>query len=145
MKKFVSLLLVLVLLVTLTGCGSKESKEAKDGVFTFKYEDMTIALDDCKVDGAKVNYSYGGIYTTVEYIESTGTQYINTEFIPTSETRVIMNFESDEFANDATVFVSSWNTNGFAMITIANTFRWHNGIQRGFVYQTNKNYTIIII
>ncbi len=48
MKKFVSLLLVLVLLVTLTGCGSKDSKSdgSKDGVFTFKYEDMTIALGE---------------------------------------------------------------------------------------------------
>ncbi len=44
-------------------------------------EDMALFLDDCKVDGAKVDYSYGGIYTKVEYIESTGTQYIDTEVI----------------------------------------------------------------
>ena len=47
MKKFVSLLLVLVLLVTLTGCGSKDNKETKDNdVYTFKYEDMTIPLGE---------------------------------------------------------------------------------------------------
>ena len=44
------------------------------------HDDMTIALDDCKVDGEKINYLYGDNYIDLEYLESTGTQYINTEF-----------------------------------------------------------------
>ena len=44
-------------------------------------EDGMVYLDECKVDGDKVDYSYGDKYTKVEYLESTGTQYINTNFI----------------------------------------------------------------
>lgn len=34
-------------------------------------------------------------YTPLEYIEGTGTQYINTQFIPTGNTRVLLDFETD--------------------------------------------------
>ena len=44
-------------------------------------DDMSIALDDCKVNDKKIDYSYGQIYTKLEYLESTGTQYIDTNFL----------------------------------------------------------------
>ena len=45
-------------------------------------------------------------YTQLEYIESTGTQYINTGFIPNQNTRAVLDIESDEDIPECHVFGS---------------------------------------
>lgn len=45
-------------------------------------------------------------YTQLEYIESTGTQYINTGFIPNQNTRAVLDIESDEAIPECHVFGS---------------------------------------
>ncbi len=72
--------------------------------FVQLHEDMTIALDDCKVDGAKVNYSYGDIYTKVEYLESSRTQWIDTG-IPYNKTdSIYCDFEGVDNVGDGFLF-----------------------------------------
>lgn len=45
-------------------------------------------------------------YVELEYIESTGTQYINTGFIPNQDTRAVLDIESDEAIPECHVFGS---------------------------------------
>lgn len=46
-------------------------------------------------------------YTHVKYIESTGTQYIDTQYIPNSNTRIIMDFQSTQVPSGWFGFFSS--------------------------------------
>ena len=41
-------------------------------------DDGTLYLGNCKVNGVSVDYSYGQTYEELEYLEGTGTQYIDT-------------------------------------------------------------------
>ena len=83
------------------------------------HNDMTIGLADCKVNGEKVDYSYGDIYTKVEYLESTGTQWIDIEYIPNGNTKVIVEFQMIEQSDKQQgIFgARSGNNNNFTLFT----------------------------
>ncbi len=87
--------------------------------FVQLHEDMTIALDDCKVDGEKINYFYGDNYIDIEYLESTGTQWIDTKYIPNGNTKVIVEFQMIEQTNvQQGIFgARSGNRNDFTLFT----------------------------
>lgn len=64
-------------------------------------------------------------YTQLEYIESTGTQYINTGFIPNQNTRAVLDIESDEAIPECHVFGSrvGMSSDEFCVIVDAQ-LRW---------------------
>ncbi len=66
-------------------------------------------------------------YTRVEYIESSGTQYIDTDFIPNQDTRVVMDFD----------LISAYST--YAWITL---FASRNGNANTFGTFSNSALTI---
>ena len=73
-------------------------------------------------------------YQELEYIESTGSQYINTQFIPTSKTRAVIDMELTALGNAA--FFGSRNT---ASATDGNSyFAWF--IKSGDSYTIRSDY-----
>ena len=69
-------------------------------------------------------------YEKVEYIESTGTQYINTGFIPNNNTRVVLDFSMTKQNASSQIFGSRYNTSSrvFAFnINAENTWRFGYG------------------
>lgn len=82
----------------------------------------------------KLKKGYVGVtstYTPVEYIESSGTQYIDTGHTPTENTKIVCKLKTAQnMLTDSNVFAATWNASGFTMI-ISNQnppkFMWHNG------------------
>ncbi len=66
-------------------------------------EDGTIALDDCEVNNKKISYSYGQVYTKLEYLESTKSQYIDTGIKVSSDLKFESEYEATNF-NDSPLF-----------------------------------------
>ena len=95
---------------------------------------------------AKVTLPVG--YTQVEYIESTGTQYINTEFNPTGNTRIKTNFYMPADITVANMFFSNRhqiNDSSFFMIKTNSEifFRYNNksyNIPISKLYNNNSCY-----
>ena len=56
-------------------------------------------------------------YKELEYIESTGTQYIDTGFTPNANTRVEVTYENPSATSGVCVIGSdtTWKSNGFAL------------------------------
>lgn len=69
-------------------------------------------------------------FTRVEYIESTGTQKINTNVIPDASTVLDITFECKSGATtEHAIFGASWSINGFFLLaySAAKGLRWHTG------------------
>lgn len=87
--------------------------------------------------GVQIKYT-GLLYETIEYIESTGTQYINTGLKPNNNYRVVMDFQLTSADGYTCLFGSadstSKNENSFAL--------WHNGTTFAYYYGTGtfKNF-----
>lgn len=68
-------------------------------------------------------------YTELEYIQSSGTQYINTGIVPSSELIAEITFacESNGIAENA-IFGSAWSVSGYFFMVYSgiNGFRWHS-------------------
>ena len=68
-------------------------------------------------------------YTQLEYIQSSGTQYINTGIVPSSALIVEITFacESNGIAENA-IFGSAWSVSGYFFMVYSgiNGFRWHS-------------------
>lgn len=91
-------------------------------------------------------------YVEVQYIQSTGTQYINTDFTPDSNTRVVCDFAYTSNPT-AAVFMSrpkSNNSNMFGIFNISGTLRSDYGSEKTsfpsdlsplnrMIYDKNKN------
>ena len=67
------------------------------------------------------NYSY------LNYIESTGTQYINTGVSPTNTTEVEISFTPTGGLTENSIFGSSWSGSGYFLMLYQNKIRWHSG------------------
>ena len=75
-------------------------------------------------------------YTQVEYIGSTGTQYINTGFIPNQGTRVVMEIYAPATSNtSSSEYIcgvrTSTSANQFALQTLGGTYSYRYGTQNG--------------
>lgn len=68
-------------------------------------------------------------YTELEYIESTGTQYIDTGVVPSTAliTEITFACESNGIAENA-IFGSAWSVSGYFFMVYSeiNGFRWHS-------------------
>lgn len=68
-------------------------------------------------------------YTELEYIQSSGTQYINTGIVPSSAliTEIIYACESSGIVENA-IFGSAWSASGYFFMAYSgiNGFRWHS-------------------
>ena len=68
-------------------------------------------------------------YTELEYIQSSGTQYINTGIVPSSAliTEITFACESNGIAENA-IFGSAWSVSGYFFMVYSgiNGFRWHS-------------------
>lgn len=67
------------------------------------------------------NYSY------LNYIESTGTQYIDTGVVPTSTTEVEISFTPTGGLTENSIFGSQWSASGYFLMFYQNKIRWHSG------------------
>lgn len=61
-------------------------------------------------------------YTQLEYIESTGVQYIDTGYIPTENTRVELKWLSTDISGLQAVIGCKWNTNAMLLTIQSNAF-----------------------
>lgn len=66
-------------------------------------------------------------YTQLEYIESTGTQYINTGVVPSETLETEISFIPTDGLTEHAIFGSSWATNGYFLMFYNNKIRWHSG------------------
>ena len=79
-------------------------------------------------------------YTQLEYIESTGTQYIDTNFTPNQDTRVVL----DHVFTSSTLVSGfgaryGYNTNGFVYCAELNSDTSKSYVQYGAIYQSSAN------
>ena len=67
-------------------------------------------------------------YQEVEYIESSGTQYIDTGISPSENLITQVDFIPDVSAmTEHAMFGSTWSANGYFMMFYHNSLRWHSG------------------
>lgn len=68
------------------------------------------------------------LYKELDYIESDGSQYINTEYFPNSETRVVLDIESDTNIGETHVFGSraSTGSSDLYLMLIDSGLRWRS-------------------
>lgn len=68
------------------------------------------------------------LYEELDYIESNGSQYIDTEYFPNSETRVILDIESDTNIGETHVFGSRTSTGSsdYYLMLIDSGLRWRS-------------------
>lgn len=82
-------------------------------------------------------------YTKLEYIESTGTQYIDTGFKPNQDTRVILNVSDVLASSGATALLGGRSANGsasFSLWVISGVIRTDYGAN---VLKTSQPYTTV--
>lgn len=92
---------------------------ADDGV-----QPVLMAAGSAFADTADAHELPSG-YVELEYIESTGTQYIDTGFIPNQNTRAVLDIESDEAIPECHVFGSRSELNSGAFCVIVDAqLRW---------------------
>ena len=70
---------------------------------------------------------YGNEYFELEYIESTGTQYINTGVVPSETLETEILFTPTGGLREHAIFGSSWAANGYFLMFYHNQIRWHSG------------------
>ena len=118
--------------------------------YAVKYEKVKVPHQS-----QKTNHLPEG-YTELEYIESTGTQYIDTGFAPNQDTRVVMDFEIEDGTTTSNIFGgrTSYKTNDFTF-WLNNETSWltnYNGTSTQMAVSTvngrhtvdkNKNVTSI--
>lgn len=101
-----------------------------------------ITLENC-VEGNLLDYKIygteGGVggfnrlnhsganagYIEVEYIESNGTQYIDTGYIPTENTRVDLKWLATDISSSQAVIGCDWNGNAMLLNIQSNTWYFH--------------------
>lgn len=64
-------------------------------------------------------------YTELEYIQATGTQFINTGFVPTQLTSAELKLNA-QYIGESAILGSSWAMNGFFLMFYQNMVRWHS-------------------
>ena len=64
-------------------------------------------------------------FTQIEYIESTGTQYIDTDYIPRNNTKIDIKYERASEAQTEAIFGVNWSLNGFFLMHYQGNVRWH--------------------
>lgn len=66
-------------------------------------------------------------YSKLDYIESTGTQWINTGISPTADLVVDITFTPTGGLSENCIFGSKWDAAGFFLMFYQNKVRWHSG------------------
>lgn len=81
-------------------------------------------------------------YTPLEYIQSSGTQYISTRYIPSVYTTVALKLNS-QMIQDSAIFGSEWALNGFFLMFYDAKFRWHSSdAVNSYTITENTDYTV---
>lgn len=65
-------------------------------------------------------------YTRLEYIQSDGNQYIDTQYTPTALTSVELKLNPQNVQESA-ILGANWAMNGFFLMFYQSKFRWHSG------------------
>ncbi|MBP5285483.1 MAG: hypothetical protein ILO34_05170, partial [Kiritimatiellae bacterium] len=68
-----------------------------------------------------------GNYELLDYIQSSGTQYINTGYMPTTDLEVDLDITAHAGANEQAIFGSGWSTTGYFLMYYMNNIRYHTG------------------
>jgi hypothetical protein len=66
-------------------------------------------------------------YTQLEYIKSTGTQYMDTGVVPSSTLETEISFTPTDGLREHAIFGSSWAANGYFLMFFHEQIRWHSG------------------
>lgn len=69
----------------------------------------------------------GNIYRVLEYIESSGSQHIETEVVPTDNMVSEIVFTPTGSLTENAIFGSSWAANGYFLMLYQGKVRWHSG------------------
>lgn len=86
--------------------------------------------------------SFGKKYTPVEYLESTGTQYINTNYYITSLMKLDFNIQLKSTSGDQKFIGSYGNHDGFVLGTLGGLWRIGSGVSDDWTIQdTNATLT----
>ena len=85
--------------------------------YTYNIDAGKTSINQCQIHCNAGTYA--DTYTELEYLESTGTQYINTGFIPNKQSRMIIDFYVNRPEKPWIAYVG--NTNAFGVIQSTNT------------------------
>lgn len=131
------------------------AKEEQEKTVTITENGTTEILPDEDKALSKVtvvtDIESNGIDISVEYIESTGTQYIDTGIIPTNH-RVVAKFECTDTSDNKTAFGVNYDVGSFDFTRYNNKWYWlAGGSQSSFNYENpceidfnnNKNEIIV--
>lgn len=81
-------------------------------------------------------------YTPLEYIQSTGSQYISTHYVPSVYTTVALKLNS-QMIQESAIFGSEWALNGFFLMFYDAKFRWHSSdAVNSSTIAENTDYTV---
>ena len=133
---------------------NESSREVKFSSLKVDFTNKTIAdlplkYQECQlVERESENILPSG-YTQVDYIESSGTQYIDTGFAPNQNTRTVIDFTPTYSSGSLFIFGSrlGWANNSYDLYTFSNKFRddyantnYGNNTSENFPKVENKRY-----
>lgn len=102
----------------------------RDFVPAMRNSDGVIGLFDVVNNVFYTNAGSGSFlcnYSYLNYIESTGTQYIDTGVVPTNTTEVEISFTPTGGLTENSIFGSQWSASGYFLMFYQNKIRWHSG------------------
>lgn len=74
-------------------------------------------------------------YTAIEYIEATGSQYLNTGVVPSDDLVTEIGYKPTQgYTNEVPIFGADWWTNGYFLMCYQNLWRFHT---RDYVYDSS--------
>ena len=103
----------------------------------------TVNVECKRADNSIINNNI--IYLKQEYIESTGTQYIDTNYLPNNNTSVECEYYMNDVANNAVFFsaTTAWTTNVYSFYRGAITvYTGYGNEEKGFSISNSGRHTV---
>lgn len=100
--------------------------------------DLIPVLDEnnvpCLYDKVEKKFYYNAgtgtfVYQTINlisYIQATGSEQIDTGYIPNADTQIDITFMLPSTLNERSIFAAKWDLNGFVLMDYGSGLRWHN-------------------
>ena len=88
-----------------------------------------MPAEDVVIDNIVLN-NFLTDYTTVEYVESDGNQYVDTGYIPNSNTKIEIKWLSTDISGSQAVIGSVWNANAMLLNIQSNAWYFHANGQK---------------
>lgn len=114
----------------------------KTGTYYTELLTVNVTSDDGNISGFEVTISKQetvGVstkYTRLDYIQSNGSQYLDTGITPSDDLEVEISFKPTSAVSEGAIFGSDWSTNGYFLMYYNSKWRFHT---RGYVFDSSTS------